>query len=62
MDKMFDKSTSITEMVDGYFNYKFNRYKNKIEVAVKKIKGEVVCDSDIIMADLMEPSYLINSI
>jgi hypothetical protein len=42
-------------MVDGYLNYKINRYKNKLEVAVKKIKGEVVCDSDIINADLLEP-------
>jgi hypothetical protein len=55
MDKMFDKSSSIGDMVDGYFSYKFNRYKNKIEYAVKKIRGEVICDSDIIMADLMEP-------
>jgi hypothetical protein len=55
MDKMFDKSTTIPELVDGFFSYKLNRYKNRFEVAVKKIKGEVICDSDIIMADLLEP-------
>lgn len=49
-------------MVDGFVSYKFNRYRNKIEVAVKKIKGEVVCDSDIIMSDILEPQFFVNSV
>lgn len=49
-------------MVDDFFSYKFSRYRNKLDLAVKKMKGQVVCDSDIIMADLLEPQYFINSL
>lgn len=42
-------------MVDAFFSYKFNRFVNKIDVSVKKMRGEVVCDSEIINADLLEP-------
>ena len=45
MEKMNDKSASVTEMLDGYVNYKFNRYKSKIDVAFKKVRGELTCDS-----------------
>jgi hypothetical protein len=48
MDKMHDRSLSVTEVLDGFVNYKFNRYMNKIGIAVKKMKGEVTCDSDIL--------------
>lgn len=41
-------------MVDGFLNYKINRYKNKLEVAVKRIKGDVVCESDILNEDLLD--------
>jgi hypothetical protein len=40
-------------MVDGFLNYKINRYKNKLVVALKKIKGDVVCDSDILGEDML---------
>jgi hypothetical protein len=51
MNKLNDKNTSIQESVDGFVNYKINRYKNKLVGAVKKMKGEMVCDSDIINED-----------
>jgi hypothetical protein len=41
-------------MVDGFVYYKFNRYKNRIESAVKKIKGETTYESEIFRNDLME--------
>jgi hypothetical protein len=62
MDMMLDKSSSISDMVDAFVSYKLNRFKTKVDVAFKKIRGEVVCDSDVIMTDLLEPSYLINRI
>lgn len=76
MDKMLDKDASITELVDGYFNYKINRYKNYMDFTFKRIKGEFLglgeelseglqgkySGSDIIMADILEPQFLINSI
>lgn len=62
MDKLVDTDTSISDMVDGVFSYKFNRYRNKLDIAMKRLRGQVVCDSDIIMADLLEPQYLFNSI
>ncbi len=55
MDKFTRQDTSISDMVDGFFSYKVNRYKNKIDNAVRKMKGEPVIDSEIIMADLLEP-------
>lgn len=55
MGKMSRQDTSITDIVDGFFSYKVNRYMNKIDTAVRKIKGQPVLDSDIIMADLLEP-------
>jgi hypothetical protein len=42
-------------MVDGFLNYKINRYKNRLVVALKKIKGDVVCDSDILGEDMLQP-------
>jgi len=62
MSSLLDEQTSITDMVDGFVSYKINRYRTKLDHAVKRMKGEVVCDSDIIMADLLEPQYLFNSI
>ncbi len=62
MDKMVDSDTTITDIVDGFFQYKINRYKNRIDLAMKRMRGQTVCDSDIIMADLLEPQYFINSI
>ena len=62
MDKLVDSNTSISDMVDGFFSYKINRYKNKLDFAFKRISGQMVCDSDIIMADLLEPQYFMNSL
>ena len=62
MDKMADSHTSVAEIVDGYVNYKINRYRTKIDMAFKKLRGEVVCDSDIIMQDLLEPQFFVNSV
>ncbi|TNV84945.1 hypothetical protein FGO68_gene6042 [Halteria grandinella] len=62
MNKLTDQETSLTDMVDGFVSYKLSRYRNKFDLAVRKMKGQVVCDSDIIMADLLEPTYFINSI
>jgi hypothetical protein len=62
MSSLVDEQTSITDMVDGFVSYKINRYRTKLDHAVKRMRGEVVCDSDIIMADLLEPQYLVNSI
>ena len=62
MSSLLDEQTSITDMVDGFVSYKINRYRAKLDHAVKRMKGEMVCDSDIIMADLLEPQYLVNSI
>ena len=63
MDKLINSdNTSLSDMVDGFFSYKFNRYKNKIDLAIKKMRGQVVCDSEIIMSDMIDPQYFINSI
>ena len=53
MDKINDRSTPVSEVLDGFVYYKINRYKNKIENAVKKIKGEMTCDSDILNEDML---------
>lgn len=55
MDKMFDKSSSLGEVVDGFVSYKINKYKSWMDNTVKKFRGELACESDIIMADLLEP-------
>jgi hypothetical protein len=55
MDRMCSEETTIGDVLGGFVNYKINWYRNKIDVGVKKMRGEVVCDSDIIMADLLEP-------
>jgi hypothetical protein len=62
MDRMCSEETTIGDVLGGFVNYKINWYRNKIDVGVKKMRGEVVCDSDIIMADLLEPQYIINSL
>lgn len=55
MDRMCSDESSIGDVLGGFVNYKINWYRNKIDVGVKKMRGEIVCDSDIIMADLLEP-------
>jgi hypothetical protein len=62
MQKLVDSDTSLSDMVDGYFSYKFNRYKARLDIAVKKMTGQVVCDSDIIMPEEIHPQYLFNSL
>ena len=62
MSRMNQKDSSATEIIDGFVNYKLNRYKSKLDNVVKKIKGEVVCNSDIIMEDILEPQYLVNAL
>lgn len=59
---MNDRETPITELVDDFFSYKVNKVKRKIDNAVRRFKGDVVCSSDIIMADLLEPQFLMDSI
>ena len=39
MDTLLDSHTTIPDMVDAFFSYKFNRYNNKIDVVVKKMRG-----------------------
>jgi len=39
MDKMVDSDTTITDIVDGFFQYKINRYKNRIDLAMKRMRG-----------------------
>ena len=39
MDSFQDEQTTISDMVDGFLSYKFNRYKSKIDVALKKMRG-----------------------
>ena len=46
--KMNEKETSVTEIIDGFVNYKLNRYKTRLDTVVRKIKGEVICDSEIL--------------
>jgi hypothetical protein len=55
MDKMADTQSSVSDIIDGYFQYKINRYRNRLDLAFRKMRQEQVCDSDIIMADLLEP-------
>lgn len=62
MSRMGEKESTVTEIIDGFVNYKLNRYKNKLDTVVRKIKGEVVCDSEIIMEDLLDPQYLVNAV
>jgi inhibitor of KinA sporulation pathway (predicted exonuclease) len=62
MQKLIDDDTSLSDMIDGFFSYKVNKYINKADNAFKRMRGEVVCESDIIMADLLEPQYFINSL
>ena len=62
MDRMCSEESSIGDVLGGFVHYKINWYKNKIDVGVKRMRGETVCDSDIIMADLLEPQYFINSL
>ncbi|CDW84414.1 UNKNOWN [Stylonychia lemnae] len=62
MSKLNDQNTSIHESIDGFVNYKINRYKNKLVGAVKKMKGDIVCDSEIINDDQLETQFFVNSI
>lgn len=62
MAKLNEEDTSLTDMVDGFFSYKLNRYKNKIDLTLRRMRGQIVCESDIIMSDILEPQYFINSI
>lgn len=50
---MNDSNTSVIEMVDVYLNYKINRYKNKVHSTIKKYKGDLVCESDILNDDFL---------
>ena len=49
-------------MIDSFVSYKFNRYKTKLESAVKRMKGEMICDSELVTQDLLEPQVLVNSL
>ena len=62
MDKMVDHQSSVSDIIDGFFQYKINRYRNRLDLAFRKMRRETVCDSDIIMADLLEPQFFINSL
>lgn len=42
MNKLNDTSTPLSEMVDGYVNYKISRYKYKLSSTIKKMRGEQV--------------------
>jgi hypothetical protein len=41
-------------MIDSYASFKFNAYLTKLESAMKRIKGEVVCDDEFITTDLLD--------
>ena len=41
-------------MIDSFVSYKFNRFKVKLESAVKKMKGEMICDSELVTQDLLD--------
>ena len=43
LDKIYDNSASVTDVIDGFVSYKLNRYKNKLSVAVRKMRGKVIC-------------------
>lgn len=60
--KLNNKETPAQEMIDSFLIYKFNRYKTKMEQAVKKIKGEMVIESELITTDLLDSQVLINSL
>jgi hypothetical protein len=62
MNTLVDQETSLTQMVDGFVSYKLSKCRSKFDYAVQKMKGQIVCDSDMIMAGLFEPTYLISSI
>lgn len=62
MTKMNQKDSSVTEIIDGFVNYKINRYKSKLDTVVRRIKGEVICDSDIIQEDQLQPQYVVHAI
>lgn len=62
MNTLVDQETSLTEMVDSFVNYKLSKCMSKFDNAVQKMKSQIVCDSDMIMAGLIEPTYLISSI
>ena len=55
MNKMTSSDSTVPELIDDYFNYKFHRYVDKVERYFKKIRGEVYCDSEIIAQDVLEP-------
>ncbi len=46
MNKLNDSSTPITDMVDGYVNYKLLRFQDKMNRTIKKIKGEQIYEPD----------------
>lgn len=64
-EKLNNKDTPAQEMIDSFLSYKFNRYKAKIgkilvvdfvlENAVRRIKGDVVVESELVTSDLLEP-------
>lgn len=55
MQQLVDSDTSLSDMVDGYVSYKLNSYKTKLDFAMKRMTGQVVCDSDIIMPEEIHP-------
>lgn len=62
MKKLEDTDTSISEMFESFLGYKINRYKNVLDRAVRKMKGEVTCESEILTEDCLTPQYLFNSV
>jgi hypothetical protein len=60
--KLNNKHTPAQEMIDSFLSYKFNRYKTKLESTVKRIKGEMVLESELITTDLLDSQVLINSL
>ena len=52
--KLNDKDTSVREMIDSYASCKFNIYMTKLESAFKRVKGEVVCEDEMITSDLLD--------
>lgn len=61
MRMMDDQKATIPMIMDSYFNYKVNMYKNRIETAFKKIKGET-CYSGAYDEDVLVPSFLLTSV
>lgn len=62
MNKLNDKSATIQDAVDGFVNYKINRYKEKLYTAVKRIKGDPIYDSYLLNEDALETQFFINSL